>query len=190
MTPRLSLLVLLCAAAPSFGAGPAELEALPEPARVRFCGLLLDTVLDATVQAVQGAEAGAPEELALRKRAFVAAELRLANETLLYGSGSDRDVRVAQALQEQVATLPAEQARPYLAHCVAQASSRADSLRRDVGAPARNVVVQHFLAQRLPPPPTAAAGPVVLPPGPTTGGQDAWFPAEAPASAPAPTAAP
>jgi len=190
MTPRLSLLALLCAAAPAFAEGPAELEALPEPARIRFCGLLLDTVLDATVEAVQGAEGGSPQELALRKRAFVAAELRLANETLLYGSGSDRDVRVAQALQEQVAALPAGEARPYLAHCVAQASTRADGLRRDVGATARNVVVQHFLAQRLPPPPTAAAGPVVLPPGPPTGGHDAWFPPEAPASAPAPTAAP
>jgi hypothetical protein len=108
----------------------------------------------------------------------VLAELRLANESLLYGSGSERDLRLSQALLERVGTLPTASARPYVARCVAGAAGQADALRRDVGPAARNVVVEHFLAPRLPPPPTAGAGPVALPPAAVTGGQDAWFPAE------------
>ena len=178
MSPRLSLLALLCAAVPVFGQGVDEYEALPEGAQRRFCGLLLDTVLDATVDELKGAEADAPAEAALRKRAFVLAELRLANESLLYGSGSERDLRVAQALLERLEPWPAGGTRAHVARCVAAAAPRADALRRDVGPAARNLVVEHFLAQRLPPPPTATAGPVELPPGPPTGGHDAWFPSE------------
>ena len=142
--------------------------------RVTKRALLEDTV-DELQQGGEGGAAGADR---LRKRAFVLAELRLANESLLYGSGSERDLRLAQALKEQVAALAPAEAKPYAARCVAGAAGQADALRRDVGPTARNLVVEHFLAQRLPPPPTASAGPVALPPGPSTGGQDAWFPSE------------
>ena len=178
--PSRLLLVALCAAAATASAqgGPADFDELPEPAQQRFCGLLLDTVLDRTVAALQADEAGGGAG-PLRKRAFVLAELRLANESLLYGSGSERDMRLSQALMDHVRALPPAASRPYMARCVAGAAAQADSLRRDVGPTARNLVVEHFLAQRLPPsPPAAAASPVALPPAASTGGQDAWFPTE------------
>ena len=178
MPSRLVLVVALCAAAATAFAqgGPADFDELPAPAQQRFCGLLLDTVLDRTVAALQADEAGGGAG-PLRKRAFVLAELRLANESLLYGSGSERDLRLSQALMDRVGALPPAASRPYVARCVASAAAQADTLRHDVGPTARNLVVEHFLGQRLPPQP-AAAGPAALPPAPSTGGQDAWFPTE------------
>ena len=178
MPSRPAVLAALClAAAPALGqGGPADFDELPEPARQRFCGLLLDTLLERTVAELQADEA-ADGAGPLRKRAFVLAELRLANESLLYGSGSERDLRLSQALMDRVGALPPAALRPYAARCVAGAAEQADALRRDVGPTARNLVVEHFLVQRLPPP-AAAAGPVALPPGPSTSAQDAWFPAE------------
>ena len=176
----LVLLAALCAAGPAAGQGAAAgLDELPEQARMRFCGLLLDSLLDSTIVEVQrtGDDLSADADR-LRKRAFVLAELRLANESLLYGSGSERDLRLSQALLERVGAMPPAEARPYAARCVAGAAAQADALRHDVGPTARNVVVEHFLVQRLPPPTTATAGPVALPPAPSTGGQDAWFPSE------------
>ena len=179
MPSRPALVVALCTAAATAFAqgGPADFEELPDPAQQRFCGLLLDTLLDRTVAELQADEAGGGSG-ALRKRAFVLAELRLSSETLLYGSGSERDLRLSQSLMERVSALPPADSRPYVARCVAGAAAQADALRRDVGPTARNLVVEHVLAQRLPPPPTATAGPVALPPAASTGGQDAWFPTE------------
>ena len=114
--PSRLLLFALCAAAATASAqgAPADFDELPEPAQQRFCGLLLDTLLDRTVAELQADEAGGGSG-ALRKRAFVLAELRLANESLLYGSGSERDLRLSQSLMERVSALPPADSRPYVA---------------------------------------------------------------------------